>query len=451
MKSQTMMGVSLVLAVALMVDASPSPAAIGQQFFRSNTNKLYYVVVSEPSGGSVGEQVTTLMMASGTGLPVNETPNNPPDPVVTSFGTLLSGDILRFPPLSNILRTQLLTGFTSNTIGGDPCNPLNGCFDPAANNGSGLLTLPGGTKTVAFDGTGTESIGPITNSTGAGLTLVPAAINITVTRVVGSGMFTNAPTIVFPNPAGAPVTSDGATCVGGSNAGAACSPPPPPPTPQPPITCMGGGTCTDFGGEAVGQNVTIDDTLMSRIGNPASQGADIDGFFLPNTTAIIVFLVDDGGAAFGLTADGFAVTGTCTNADTPCALDAMCPGGTCGFGLTQRNVVNTTGDIDNGTFFTPTFTNTPTITQTATATATATETATATATRTATNTATQTETRTVTATATETPTHTATRTQTPTRPPIPVVPSPLSPSGLLMVGSLALGMIWALRRLFAMR
>ena len=451
MKSQTMMRVSLVLAIGLMLEASPSRAAISQQFFRSNTNKLYYLVVSVPSGGSIGEQVTSIMMTSGTGLPVNETPNNPPDPVVTSFGTLLSGDILRFPPLSNIMRTQLLTGFISNNIGGDPCNPINGCFDPAANNGNGLLTLPGGTRTVAFDGTGTEPIGPITVATGAGLTQVPAATNITLTRVVGSGMFPNAPTIVFPIPAGGVVTSNGSTCVGGSNPGAACSSAPPPPTPAPPSACMGGGTCTNFGGEAAGQNVTIDDTLGLRVGNPASQGADIDGFFLPNTTTMIVFLVDDGGAAFGLTADGFAVTGTCTNAETPCILDTDCPGGTCGFSLSQRNVVNTTGDVDNGTFFTPTFTNTPTVTQTATATATATETATATATNTATNTATQTETRTETATATVTPTATATFTQTPTRPPIPVIPSPLSPSGLLMVGSLALGMIWALRRLFAMR
>jgi hypothetical protein len=36
---------------------------------------------------------------------------------------------------------------------------------------------------------------------------------------------------------------------------------------------------------------------------------------------------------------------------------------------------------------------------------------------------------------------------TPTRPPIPVVPSPTSPAGLVMIGGLGIGLLWALRRL----
>src|SRR6185295_16617377 len=176
MKIFGMLRVGAVVAVAMMLGASPSLALISQQFFLSDTNKLYYVVTSVSTTGAVGAQVTSLMMTSGTAVPVNETPNNPPDPVVTSFGTFLTGGILRFPPLSNLKRTQLLTGFTSNNIeNANPCVPANGCFDPHANNGNGLLILPGGARTVAFDNTGTELIQDITTSSGAGNTLVPAA------------------------------------------------------------------------------------------------------------------------------------------------------------------------------------------------------------------------------------------------------------------------------------
>jgi hypothetical protein len=424
--------------------AAPAGAVVSQQFFLSATNKLYFVVVSNPSGRAVGSQVTSIMMTSGTALPVNETSNDPPDPVVTSFGTGLTGGILRFPPLSNILRTELMTGFTANTIQ-NMGNPLNGVFDPNANNGDGLLTLPGGTRTVSFDGSGTEPVGPITVATGAGLTAVPAATNITITRVIGGTALTNVPTIVFPNPAGPVVTSAGASCVGGT--GTACDPangiavnPDCP-----------GGTCSNFGGETPGQNVTLDDTLGSRVGNPASQGATIDGFFLPDTTAIIVFLVDDGASAFGLTADGFAVTGTCSETEVPCVINLDCPvAETCTTGLAARDVANTTGDVDNSQFRpTPTNTpsNTPTTTATATFTATATNTATATATATntatatatATNTATPTNTVTVTATtvpatatASVTATFTATNTGTPTR---TVTPS-ATPSATVAAGGI---------------
>jgi len=458
MKIFGMLRVGATVAVLGMLGASPSLALVSQQFFVSDTNKLYYIVVSSPGSGAIGTQITSMMISSGTALPVNETLHNPPDPVLTSFGTSLTGSLLD-PPLSNIKRTEILTGFTSNTIeNANPCNPINGCFFPHDNNGNGSLRLPGVTvRTVNFDNNGTEPIFPVTMATGSGVTLVPAATMINITRVVGVGNFTNVPTIVFPNPPGAPVTSNGATCVGGSNAGTACDPFNDTDMAGHNPACLGGGTCTNFGGEAPGQNVTLDDTVTTRIGNPASQGANVDGYFLPDTTTIIVFLVDDGAPAFGLTADGYAVTGTCSNSDTPCVLDMDCPGGTCTDGLSQRNNVNTSGDLDNQNFNTPTITpspspsNTPTVTATATQTNTATTTNTATATNTATNTATLTSTFTPSPTFTITPTQTSTATQTPTRPPIPVVPSPLSPAGLVMVGGLALGMIWALRRLVSAR
>jgi hypothetical protein len=445
MKIYGMVRVGLAISAALVLGSSPALAAVvSQQFFLSETNKLYYAVVANSSSGSFAAQITSVMLTSGTAVPVTETSNNPPDPVVTSFGTFLTGGILRFPPLSNIKRTAIISGLPSNNIE-DMGNPLNGDFDPT---GDGLLTLPGGARTVRFDGTGTEPVVDITQTTGAGLDLVPAATTATITRRIGMTTFANSTTIVFPNPPGAVVTSHGATCVGGGNPDAPCDPF------NGNADCTGGGTCTDFGGEVAGQNVTLDDTLGSRVGNPASQGANIDGFYLPSDTTMIVFLVDDGAAAFGLTADGFAVTGTCSNADTPCSIDEDCVGGTCGDGLSRRNVINTTGDVDNNQFLpTPTLTpsNTATVTATFTATNTATQTNTPTDTNTPTATFTATATRTDTATFTETPTRTATATNTATRPPIPVVPSPFSTSGLIMISALGAGMIWALRRLFVVR
>lgn len=107
---------------------------------------------------------------------------------------------------------------------------------------------------------------------------------------------------------------------------------------------------------------------------------------------------------------------------------------------------------------TATSTGTPTFTNTAGPSPTATDTRTPTQTATITNTPVSTNTFTPTFTVTDTPTATATRTVTPTRtitntpnatqtrPPIPVVPSPASPAGVLMIVALGGGLVWALRR-----
>ncbi len=444
-RGQAVVAATMMLA---MMGTSPAWGVINQQFFVSSNNKLYYVIAANESAGNVGVQVNSLVMSSGTAVPLAETEPTS-DTVVTALATFLTGSLLRTPPLSNIMRTEIITDLPDNFIA-NMGNPLNGIFDPTANGGDGLLTLPGGTRTVSFSG-GTELLMPITQSSGAGNTFVPAGTTTVVSRRIGDTTFENRTTIVFPNPAGGVVTSNPATCAGGSNPGALCSPD------LNPDTCMGGGMCTNLGGEAPGQNVTLDETLGSRVGNPTSQPGVVDGFLVPTTTAVIVFVVDDGASAFGLAATGFDVTGTCSNADTPCSTDIDCAGGTCTLNLPARNVLNTTGDVDNQAFNTPTVTptftpsNTPTLTPTPTATNTATETPTPTSTATATDTPTPTATNTVTPTLTPTPTRTNTPTLTPTRPPIPVIPSPLSPSGLLLTGSLALGILWALRRLSAAR
>jgi hypothetical protein len=243
--------------------------------------------------------------------------------------------------LNTLQRTALMTGFPSSFIE-DMGNPLNGDFDPSANGGDGLLTLPGGARTVTFDGSATEPVGSITTPTGAGNTLVPAAATATLTRAVDFNRFTEVPTVVFPNPPGPVVTSAATTCARNDGPGPVCDPD------NGNNDCRSGGTCTNAGGETAGQNVTIDDTVNSRVGNPDSQGSAVDGFFLPsNGTTLIVFLVDGLGLAgpLSFSVSGFAVTGTCSNADAPCFVDTDCPSGTCTDGLSQRNVIAATGDV----------------------------------------------------------------------------------------------------------
>ena len=93
---------------------------------------------------------------------------------------------------------------------------------------------------------------------------------------------------------------------------------------------------------------------------------------------------------------------------------------------------------------TPTFTPTDTPTRTPTNTPTPTPTPTNTPTQTPTPTPTDTPTLTPTVTPTPTPTRTVSPTRTP--PPIPVVPSPLAPSGLVMIAVLGAGVFWMLVR-----
>lgn len=114
----------------------------------------------------------------------------------------------------------------------------------------------------------------------------------------------------------------------------------------------------------------------------------------------------------------------------------------CDNGLAAGGVISGSIDIDP----TPTPTSTPTNTPTATPTATPTETPTQTPTFTPTNTSTATPTNTPTNTPTPTTPPTATPTPTLTPPPIPVVPSPTSPAGLLLVGLLGLSIALMLRR-----
>jgi hypothetical protein len=94
---------------------------------------------------------------------------------------------------------------------------------------------------------------------------------------------------------------------------------------------------------------------------------------------------------------------------------------------------------------TPTSTSTSAVTATSTGTPTNSPTVTATSTAIASPTVTPTGTPTSTATVTPTPTNTSIAAPTRTRAPIPVISSPTSPSGLLLITVLAIGLFWALR------
>jgi hypothetical protein len=280
------LGLAAILAAMLTMPAARVIASVDQQFFRSQNNKLYYVIKVDGTSG-IGAQITSLIMTSGSAFPYNETAG---ETVLTSVSVQLSGGVLNFPPLSNIMRTAVVTGLPSNDIVFNNASALDGAWDPNANGGSGLLTLPGGTQTVTFDGSGTLPVTAVTNSS----TGVPAA---TVTNVTRTPFFAGATTIVFPNPTGAVVTSDQST------------------------------------GEVAGQNVSLDETNGSRVGNDASGASQenaVDGFLVRNTQDMIIFIVDGAGfSAFGLSASGFSVEGEA---------------------LADRIVLDTTGDVDNGAF-----------------------------------------------------------------------------------------------------
>src|SRR5262249_59055209 len=101
-------------------------------------------------------------------------------------------------------------------------NPLTGFFAPTATGGDGMPPPPGGPRTAPYSGSTPGAVGPTPDATGSGISGIPAASTVMLTRRIGSSTFANVPTIVFPFPAGPVVLSSGATCAGGTNAGTPC-------------------------------------------------------------------------------------------------------------------------------------------------------------------------------------------------------------------------------------
>jgi hypothetical protein len=198
-----------------------------------------------------------------------------------------------------------------------------------------------------------------------------------------------------------------------------------------------GGLCT---GQTNIMSYVGDSSILST-GCPAIASNHISGTSSPNelvfTLTPPLVVTHDTLASCVFTFQVTKMAGSDPDA-TPFEIEqrALFTGATCDNGLDATNVV--TGSLSEAT---------PTTTPTNTATNTPTQTPTQTPTNTATNTPTQTATRTVTNTPTQTPTLTPTQTPTSTRPPVPVVPSPTSPAGLLLVTGLGVSIAWMLSRM----
>ena len=249
-------------------------------------------------------------------------------------------------------------------------------------------------------------------------------------------------------------------CVGGSTPGASCDR-------FVGDTCPGGGTCFAL----LPGTCVEDDNVMIYVGNITTTCTGKT--FTPNVvggkvtfdiaTPLVVPASNPSFCAVEFDVQKNALESTDS---TPLTIEERAGFATaaCDNDLTASQTA--TGSLDFDATPTPTFT--PTMTPTQTPTGTPTQTPTQTPTRTPTltptvsptatptNTPTQTPTQTPTATPTQTPTQTPTRTptQTPTftppptntRPPIPVVPSPTGPAGLVLIIGLGGAIAFALRR-----
>jgi hypothetical protein len=322
-------------------------------------------------------------------------------------------------------RTTIVAGLTSNS-GGGSCTGGNFTFDPAAAGGSGIITISGANTA---EGIVRISANP-THADCAASVGVPACLPVTSVTAAS--------------------TIPGDTVLQGLEESGLTRPCPPSSTFGPAKAWVFPSTANVFTpsnsatGEVGSQTVTFDDTIGSGYGNRAPgntvaplqaspDGIPLDGTGCgganPANCQLIFFMANqtDAIASAGVSAAGFLL-----NAD----------------GTTRL----TTAFQDNVVFneFTPTVTptNTPTATPTNTPTNTPTQTPTNTPTNTPTITPTATPTNTPTITPTQTPTNTPTLTPTPSPspPPIPVVPTPTSPAGLVMIGGLGVAIAWMLRR-----
>jgi hypothetical protein len=229
--------------------------------------------------------------------------------------------------------------------------------------------------------------------------------------------------------------------------------------------CGAGNTCASLlpacidDGDVAGYvgNITTDCEVG---GNPVTWTADTSTTNKVVFTASPPIVIPANTAQFCSIEFDFQKLSLVSNDNTPLLIEqnAGFESAQCDNGLAAGGTISGSIDIDPTPTPTSTPTSTPTQTPTATPTDTPTQTPTFTPTNTATvtptNTPTSTPTNTATATPTNTPTNTPTATTPPTAtptptltpPPIPVVPSPTSPAGLLLVGLLGLSIALMLRR-----
>lgn len=245
-----------VVSLAMTAVTAGPAAAVTVQQCRSANNDLYLIVTT--GSGSIGTQVTSVALGQGSPCTVSEAGGD--GEVLTAVATTTG------PLLASRRRTAVLNGFPHNGVS---------CvmFDPSAAGGAGILTLPGGLRTVSVDPmSSTEPLVDVATAGGG----VPAAVGVSVSRTIGGGISCTGNSMVFPFEGTGTTLSNAAT------------------------------------GEVANQSVTLDDTSGTRIGNPVSQPSGPDGFLLrgdctsPSTCQIIVFTARPDGATFyGVAAAGF--------------------------------------------------------------------------------------------------------------------------------------------------
>jgi ELWxxDGT repeat protein/YVTN family beta-propeller protein len=275
-----------------------APAAnLTVRVFESDNHTLYYVVSADISDPSLHVRLTSLAFSANPVVSLTETVQ-PPDSVATS----LSGATAALVPLERILRTRVLWGFEDENEQVD--------FDPTLNDGTGWLSVPTsvtiGDPSFGEDPLLGNVLDPITTSSpflpdpdpAFKGTFVPAAALATNIERARQNAPIRVSAIVFPNPAGTPLVSDGATC---DRTRLACDP-----ADTDPRTCFG-GACNVFGGERAGQNVTLDHTLGVPFGNPGAQDDIGDGVILRHDVDsgekdFVVFVIQPGAGALPLEA-----------------------------------------------------------------------------------------------------------------------------------------------------
>src|SRR5579862_5971923 len=117
-------------AVVLLASVGPAWGALGGVTCVSNDNHLYFILRSSTTKGT---QVTSVALTSGTASSCAEAP--PGDGVLTAFASGVQGFGASTILLPNRMRTGIISSKANSSVS---C----GDFDPTANGGSGLLTLP---------------------------------------------------------------------------------------------------------------------------------------------------------------------------------------------------------------------------------------------------------------------------------------------------------------------
>lgn len=300
-----------------------------------------YVVVPGIAGRRV--KVTSLAIATGNVIAHRESfaPGlTPSDFVLTSLAAAeaVEGDGDPLLPLASTRSSGIVHGLTAHPSVQTPL------FDACAVSGAGLLTLPGGRQVTSLgQGPHAPQAAALTSlaTPAAG---VPAAVTKRISRRINAGNVTRR-AIVFPVPRPGPVSdAKPSQCARSANGGDHCADDlecevsctqigqgccglassPPRCTAQPlvcepnePSSCKGVGACSLLGGEVADQTITIDDTLDTPFGNPASSDAPTDGILLEGECTgssdcdAIVLVVDAGPLAdlVRVAAAGFVLDG----------------------------------------------------------------------------------------------------------------------------------------------